>query len=122
MVAGTIASAAISQLIMTMTEPQTLPQYFLQKVEIYGQDKVALRQKELGIWREFTWQESYEQVKAFSLGLIALGLQRGAALIPDHPRAAEWMSACSEFVRYKLAMNTAPSIRPPDSKTKIGSG
>ena len=59
-----------------MTKPQTVPQYFLDKVKQYGSKKVALRQKEFGVWKEFTWQESYEQVKAFSLGLITLGLQR----------------------------------------------
>lgn len=75
-----------------MTEPQTLPQYFLQKVQKYGQDKVALRQKEFGIWREFSWQDSYEQAKTFSLGLIALGLQRGDKVcgIGDNDREYLW--------------------------------
>jgi long-chain acyl-CoA synthetase len=75
-----------------MTEPQTLPQYFLQKVQKFGQDKVALRQKEFGIWREFSWQESYEQAKTFSLGLMALGLQRGDKVcgIGDNDREYLW--------------------------------
>jgi long-chain acyl-CoA synthetase len=75
-----------------MTDPQTLPQYFLQKVDQYGPDKVALRQKEFGIWREFTWQDSYEQTKLFALGLIALGLQRGDKIcgIGDNDREYLW--------------------------------
>ncbi|UCG22842.1 MAG: AMP-binding protein [Chloroflexota bacterium] len=75
-----------------MTDPETLPQYFLQKVEQYGSDKVALRQKEFGIWREFTWQDSYEQTKLFALGLIALGLQRGDKVcgIGDNDREYLW--------------------------------
>jgi long-chain acyl-CoA synthetase len=75
-----------------MTEPQTLPQYFLQQVQNYGHDKVALRQKEFGIWREFSWRDSYEQAKAFSLGLIALGLQRGDKVcgIGDNDREYLW--------------------------------
>lgn len=31
-----------------------------------------------------------------------------AALIPDHPRASEWLDASAAMLRYKLAMNTAP--------------
>lgn len=75
-----------------MAEPQTIAQYFLQQVEKYGSNKVALRQKEFGIWREFTWQDSYEEVKAFGLGLIALGLRRGDRIcgIGDNDREYLW--------------------------------
>ena len=76
-----------------MSEPQTLPQYFLEKVHTYaGTEKVAVRQKEFGIWREFSWQESYEQVRDFTLGLIALGLQRGdhVCSIGDNDREYLW--------------------------------
>ena len=37
-----------------------------------------------------------------------LGLPFTAALIPDHPRANEWLDVSADYVRYKLAMNTAP--------------
>ena len=60
-----------------MSSPQTRPQYFLQRVQTYGVSKIALRQKEFGIWREFSWQDSYENVRDFALGLIVLGVQRG---------------------------------------------
>jgi long-chain acyl-CoA synthetase len=42
--------------------------------------QVALRAKELGIWREITWAEVLDQVRLFSLGLRALGLERGDKL------------------------------------------
>lgn len=75
-----------------MNEPQTIPQYFLQRVQQYDDTKVAVRQKELGIWKGYTWQESCEQVKNFALGLIALGLQRGeqVASIGDNDRQYLW--------------------------------
>ncbi|MBI3960800.1 MAG: AMP-binding protein [Chloroflexi bacterium] len=72
--------------------PQTLPQHFLVRVGQYADGKVALRQKEYGIWREFTWQESYEQVRDFALGLLALGFGRGdrVATIGDNDRQYLW--------------------------------
>ena len=78
-----------------MTEinsPATVPEYFLRQVEAHGGGKVALRQKEFGIWREFNWQESYEQVRDFGLGLRELGLARGdhAATIGDNDRQYLW--------------------------------
>jgi long-chain acyl-CoA synthetase len=43
-------------------------------------DKVWMRKKELGFWKNYTWEEGYEKVRHFSLGLIALGFQRGNLL------------------------------------------
>jgi long-chain acyl-CoA synthetase len=75
-----------------MNNPQTLPQYFLKQVQVHGANKVALRQKEFGIWREFTWQDSYEHVKLFALGLLSLGVQRGDKIctIGDNDRQYLW--------------------------------
>lgn len=77
---------------LTAKRPQTLPQHFLERVQQYGAGKVALRQKEFGIWREFSWQDSYAQVRAFGLGLLGLGLERGqqVATIGDNDRQYLW--------------------------------
>lgn len=76
-----------------MTSPQTLPQHWLQQVKQYqGTDKVAIRQKDLGIWQAFTWDEEYEQVRDLSLGLVSLGLQAGdrVAILGDNDRQYLW--------------------------------
>ncbi len=39
-------------------------------------DRIAFREKELGVWRPITWSTYYRQAKAFGLGLRALGFQR----------------------------------------------
>ena len=71
---------------------ETVPQHFLRQVESRRAGEVALRQKEFGIWREFSWQESCEQVRHFGLGLRALGLARGdhVATIGDNDRQYLW--------------------------------
>ncbi|MDE0633195.1 MAG: AMP-binding protein [Caldilineaceae bacterium] len=71
---------------------ETVPQHFLRQVEARGTGEVALRQKEFGIWREFSWRESCEQVRNFGLGLRALGLTRGdhVATIGDNDRQYLW--------------------------------
>lgn len=44
-----------------MTPPaKTLPQYFLDTARRYGSRRVAMRKKDLGIWQEYSWQESLE--------------------------------------------------------------
>ena len=43
----------------------------------FGKGKAALRVKHLGIWQETSWQEYYEKVGLFSLGLVSLGIEKG---------------------------------------------
>lgn len=53
----------------------TLPKAFLASVKKYG-ERIAMRKKRFGIWQEYTWNEVYQNVRDFSLGLASLGLQR----------------------------------------------
>ena len=70
----------------------TLPKHFLATVRKYGADKIAIRQKEFGIWQEFSWQDSYENVRDLALGLAELGLKRGerVTIIGDNDRQYLW--------------------------------
>ena len=58
----------------------TLSKNFLLRVRELG-DAVAQRKKRVGIWQEYTWNEVYEHVVNFGMGLIKLGLQRGDTLV-----------------------------------------
>jgi long-chain acyl-CoA synthetase len=71
----------------------TLPKNLIAGYHKYGDRKVAMRQKDLGIWRSFTWQDSYRQVRELCLGLIALGLKRGdkACIIGDNDPQYFWI-------------------------------
>ena len=55
----------------------TLPKLLKKNAEKYGDQKIAMRVKDRGIWQRFTWKDYYEKVKYFSLGLISLGIKRG---------------------------------------------
>lgn len=71
---------------------ETLPQYFLETARVFGAQRVAMRKKELGIWREYTWQESLHAVRYFCLGLVALGLRTGdkVAVLGDNDPQYYW--------------------------------
>ncbi|HEY43477.1 MAG TPA: long-chain fatty acid--CoA ligase [Anaerolineae bacterium] len=70
----------------------TLPKNFLARVEQYGDRKTAMRKKEYGIWREYTWADSFRRVKAFCLGLVSLGLEKGdkVCIIGDNDPEFYW--------------------------------
>lgn len=56
----------------------TLPELLLQKRDI--KDKIAIREKDYGIWQSYSWHDYFENVKKFALGLSSLGFKRGDML------------------------------------------
>ena len=54
----------------------SLPHYLLRNAEQLG-NRVAMRHKDLGIWREWTWSRVCDEVMAYALGLKELGLKPG---------------------------------------------
>ena len=63
----------------------TLPKLLSLHAREHG-GEVAMREKDFGIWREFTWADMHARVRAFTLGLIKLGVERGhvVALLGDN--------------------------------------
>ena len=76
-----------------LAQYDTFPKLLQRNAERFGDRKIAMREKEFGIWQAFTWKEYHEHVKYFSLGLMALGLARGdkVAIIGDN--RPEWVWA-----------------------------
>jgi len=58
----------------------TLPALLHRNAEKYGDERVAIREKEFGIWQSVTWKGYYENVRDFALGLHALGFKSGDKL------------------------------------------
>jgi long-chain acyl-CoA synthetase len=54
----------------------TLPKLLLHNAAALG-PRPAMRHKDFGIWQTWTWAQMLEEVRAFSVGLAALGLKRG---------------------------------------------
>jgi long-chain acyl-CoA synthetase len=77
---------------MWVSDMDTFPKLLMDNAQKFG-DRTALREKDLGIWRTYTWKEYLENVKSFSLGLISLGLEQGdkVAIIGDN--SPEWVFA-----------------------------
>jgi long-chain acyl-CoA synthetase len=65
----------------------------IEKANRYGSNKIALREKDLGIWQSFTWQDYLERVKYFSLGMISLGFEPGDKISVIGDNKPEWIIA-----------------------------
>ncbi|MDH3944648.1 MAG: AMP-binding protein [Anaerolineae bacterium] len=78
--------------VNTQVPKDTLPKNFVANYQKLGDSKVAIRQKDFGIWQEFTWKDSYENVRDLGLGLVAMGLERGdrVTIVGDNDRQYLW--------------------------------
>ncbi len=95
-------SRAASQAEVEIAPSLTIPKLFVRKAGEYGR-RVAIREKEFGIWRPITWAAYLENVRSFALGLVALGVQPGdkVAMIGDNrPEGlfAEMATLCARGV------------------------
>ena len=74
------------------TFPETLPGLLARNRDRFG-NRTALREKDMGVWQEVSWDQYYDHVKHFCLGLISLGLMKGqnVSILGDNCR--EWLYA-----------------------------
>jgi len=68
----------------------TLPTLFRHVVAERG-DGVAMREKDLGIWRAVTWRQYGERARRAGLGLVALGLQPRDVVSIIADNGPEWL-------------------------------
>lgn len=68
----------------------TIPTLFRART-IEWADRVAMREKEFGIWQNITWKEYGEKAKLVCLGLVSLGLKRGDRATIMSENNPEWL-------------------------------
>src|SRR5215468_2640490 len=74
----------------TVLGQDTLPKLFRHVVRERG-DKVAMREKHLGIWRSISWREYGERARRVGLGLVALGLEPRDVVSIIADNCPEWL-------------------------------
>jgi len=53
--------------------------------------RVALREKDRGVWREITWGEYWDQAETFAHALLASGISRGDRIAIHSENRVEWL-------------------------------
>jgi long-chain acyl-CoA synthetase len=70
----------------------TLPKLFLKKTAERG-DRIAMREKDFGIWQSYSWHDYRERACEIAHGLLALGLLRGDVASIQSEDCREWLWA-----------------------------
>jgi long-chain acyl-CoA synthetase len=70
----------------------TIPQLLRRRAELHG-DRLALREKEYGIWNRYSWRHYYETACLVALGLLSLGIKPGDRVAIAGENTPEWFYA-----------------------------
>jgi long-chain acyl-CoA synthetase len=73
-------------------EADTYPKLLRLNAKEHG-NEIALREKDFGLWRLFTWNDYQSRVHDFALGLVELGLTRGDVIGIIGDNRPDWVSA-----------------------------
>jgi len=69
--------------------PDTIPKLIKRNHERWPQ-MMAMAMKNFGVWQRYSWQDYYNRVKYFSLGLLSLGLEPGDVVCIIGDNEPEW--------------------------------
>lgn len=69
----------------------TMPALFRKKAQQRG-DKVAMREKEFGIWKSYSWHDYLQRARAVAMGLASLGFEPGdvASILSEDNKEWVW--------------------------------
>ena len=75
---------------VTIDGCDTLPKLFLKKSAERG-ERIAMREKDFGIWQSYSWNDYRENAFAIANGMLSLGLQRGDVVSILSEDCREWL-------------------------------
>lgn len=89
----------LTQAAVGTVTTETFPKLLLENARVRG-EKVAVREKDLGIWQSWTWSEVTDEVRWLACGLASRGLKRGmnVAIIGDNRPRLYWSFAAAQSV------------------------
>jgi len=92
--AGTETDAATGALDPSLDTFPKLVERNAQRFE----GKVAIREKDYGIWQSYTWRDYFEQSRLIALGLASLGFGRGdkTAIVGDNRPQLYWAMVATQ--------------------------
>jgi long-chain acyl-CoA synthetase len=75
-----------------VAQADTYPKLLRLNAREFG-GEIALREKDLGLWKPFTWSDYQSRVADFALGMVELGLGRGDVIGIIGDNRPDWVSA-----------------------------
>ena len=92
----------------------TIPKLLRDLAKESGQNNIAMRKKDYGIWNEYTWRDVYDHVRKISYGLLSLGFRKGdkITILGDNDPEwywGEWAAQCLGGAAIGVYIDCVPS-------------
>src|ERR1700740_3854391 len=75
-----------------VAQADTYPKLLRLNAKEHG-NEIALREKDFGLWRTFTWNDYQTRVHDFALGMVELGLGRDDVIGIIGDNRPDWVAA-----------------------------
>ncbi|MGA9329152.1 MAG: AMP-binding protein, partial [Bradyrhizobium sp.] len=75
-----------------VAQADTYPKMLRLNAREFG-GEIALREKDLGLWKLVTWSDYHTRVRDFALGMVELGLGRGDVVGIIGDNRPDWVAA-----------------------------
>lgn len=75
-----------------VAQADTYPKMLRLNAKEHG-NEIALREKDFGLWRVFTWNDYQNRVRDFTLGMVELGVKRGDVIGIIGDNRPDWVAA-----------------------------
>ena len=75
-----------------VAQADTYPKMLRLNAKEHG-NEIALREKDFGLWRVFTWNDYHTRVRDFTLGMVELGIKRGDVIGIIGDNRPDWVAA-----------------------------
>ena len=95
----------------------TWPKILKYNYEHYGDNSIAMRHKNHGIWQHYSWKDYYLSVKYLALGLVAIGFKAGDKVLIIGDNAPQWYYAeLAAQANHGTAVGVYPELLPSEIK------
>lgn len=101
----------------TQRLPDTLPQLLRYHYRRFGDSKIAIREKDRGIWKPYSWSEYYAIVERLTMAFLELGLQpdEKVAIIGENKPHVYWFELAALTCRAPV-LGIFSDCGPPEIK------
>ncbi|HCP49391.1 MAG: AMP-binding protein [Pseudomonadota bacterium] len=99
----------------TIDDCTTVPQLFWKRVT-ESATKTVIREKDFGIWNEYSWHEYGDVARLVGLGLLSLGMRRGDVCSIASEVNKEWMFADLGII---CAGGVTNGVYPTDASNQV---
>ncbi|MCX5874471.1 MAG: AMP-binding protein [Deltaproteobacteria bacterium] len=98
-----------------LVHADTLPKLLLRNRSKFGSSQAAAREKTMGIWQSYSWEDYYSIVKHLCLAFVSMGLEKGdrVSILGENKPHVYWFELAAQSAR-AVVVGVFADCTPPE--------